>query len=109
MLAEMSYRFAIRRLAEDEGGDYLIEFPDLPGCMSDGRRSKKRSPTASPPIRGLIEALGAEGYPIPAPSRSAHIAGNGLGKIVARGSHIPGQSVTFRLHHAFHAARQKNP
>jgi hypothetical protein len=22
--------------AQDEGGGYLIEFPDLPGCMSDG-------------------------------------------------------------------------
>jgi hypothetical protein len=25
-----------RPLPEHEGGGYLIEFPDLPGCMSDG-------------------------------------------------------------------------
>src|SRR5882724_3888386 len=29
-------RLTIRRLTEDEGGGWLIEFPDLPGCMSDG-------------------------------------------------------------------------
>jgi antitoxin HicB len=30
------YPFDIRILSEDEGGGYLITFPDLPGCMSDG-------------------------------------------------------------------------
>ena len=29
-------RFEMRPLAEDEGGGYLIEFPDFPGCVSDG-------------------------------------------------------------------------
>jgi WD40 repeat protein len=31
-----SIRTVTRPLPEDEGGGYLIEFPDLPGCMSDG-------------------------------------------------------------------------
>jgi antitoxin HicB len=30
------YPFQIRPLTKEEGGGYLIEFPDLPGCMSDG-------------------------------------------------------------------------
>ena len=30
------YPFQITPLSEDEGGGYLITFPDLPGCMSDG-------------------------------------------------------------------------
>jgi antitoxin HicB len=30
------YPFTIRHLSKEEGGGYLIEFPDLPGCMSDG-------------------------------------------------------------------------
>ena len=29
-------RFKIRPLSEEEGGGYLIEFPDFPGCVSDG-------------------------------------------------------------------------
>jgi hypothetical protein len=35
MIPDVPCRFAIRPLPEDEGGGYLIEFPDLPGCMSD--------------------------------------------------------------------------
>lgn len=30
------YPFTVRQLAAEEGGGYLIEFPDLPGCISDG-------------------------------------------------------------------------
>lgn len=30
------YPFTVRPLAAEEGGGYLIEFPDLPGCISDG-------------------------------------------------------------------------
>lgn len=30
------YPFEVRPLTKSEGGGYLITFPDLPGCMSDG-------------------------------------------------------------------------
>ena len=30
------YSFEIRPLSEEDGGGFLITFPDLPGCMSDG-------------------------------------------------------------------------
>jgi predicted RNase H-like HicB family nuclease len=33
---QTDYSFTIRPLTPAEGGGYLIEFPDLPGCMSDG-------------------------------------------------------------------------
>jgi antitoxin HicB len=33
---QLKYPFEIRPLSEDEGGGYLISFPDLPGCISDG-------------------------------------------------------------------------
>ncbi|MBF0134783.1 MAG: type II toxin-antitoxin system HicB family antitoxin [Magnetococcus sp. DMHC-1] len=33
---EPNFPFMIRHLKKEEGGGYLIEFPDLPGCMSDG-------------------------------------------------------------------------
>ena len=35
-MKEIEYRFTIRPLSTEEGSGYLIEFPDLPGCMSDG-------------------------------------------------------------------------
>ena len=30
------YPYNIRPLSKEEGGGYLIEYPDLPGCYSDG-------------------------------------------------------------------------
>lgn len=35
-LKTIDYPFTIRHLTKEEGSGYLIEFPDLPGCMSDG-------------------------------------------------------------------------
>jgi len=32
-----SYRFTIRRLEEREGIGWHVEFPDVPGCISDGK------------------------------------------------------------------------
>ena len=32
-----SYRFTIRRLEEREGNGWHVEFPDVPGCISDGK------------------------------------------------------------------------
>ncbi len=29
-------RFEVRPLSAEEGGGYLVEFPDYPGCIADG-------------------------------------------------------------------------
>jgi antitoxin HicB len=31
-----AYRFTVRPLSKGEGYGYLVEYPDIPGCMSDG-------------------------------------------------------------------------
>ena len=36
MKATPQNRFEVRRLSAEEGGGYLVTFPELPGCMSDG-------------------------------------------------------------------------
>lgn len=36
MIGDIPYRFTVRPLEPDEGGGCPVEFPDLPGCMSDG-------------------------------------------------------------------------
>lgn len=33
---KLAYPFCISILPDEAGGGYLIEFPDLPGCISDG-------------------------------------------------------------------------
>ncbi len=35
-LPAFPYRFVVRPLTPEEGGGYLVEFSDLPGCMADG-------------------------------------------------------------------------
>lgn len=35
-LERQDFQFTVRPLAAKEGGGYLVEFPDLPGCVSDG-------------------------------------------------------------------------
>jgi antitoxin HicB len=71
MIPDVPYRFTIRPLSEDEGGGYLIEFPDLPGCMSDGETIEETIVYGVDAMRGWIEAMRAEGHPIPRPIRSA--------------------------------------
>ena len=36
MKATPQNRFEVRQLTAEEGGGYLVTFPELPGCMSDG-------------------------------------------------------------------------
>ena len=36
MKATPQNRFEVRQLSAEEGGGYLVTFPELPGCMSDG-------------------------------------------------------------------------
>jgi antitoxin HicB len=71
MIPDVPYRFTIRPLPDSEGGGYLIEFPDLPGCMSDGETIEEAITNGLDAMRGRIEAMRAEGHPIPAPTRSA--------------------------------------
>ena len=67
MIPDVPYRFSIRPLPEDEGGGYLIEFPDLPGCMSDGNTIEEAITNGVDAMRGWIAAMRAEGHPIPHP------------------------------------------
>ena len=61
MIPDVPYRFTIRPLSEDGGGGYPIEFPDLPGCMSDGETIEEAIVHGIDAMRGWIEAMGAEG------------------------------------------------
>ena len=36
------YPFEIRPLSEEDGGGFLITFPDLPGCMADGETPEEQ-------------------------------------------------------------------
>jgi antitoxin HicB len=61
MIPDVPCRFTIRPLPEDEGGGYLIEFPGLPGCMSDGATIEEAITNGLDAMRSWIEAMRADG------------------------------------------------
>jgi len=61
------YPFIIRHLSNEEGDGYLIEFPDLPGCMSDGETIDEAIENGQDAIKAWIEAAKETNRVIPIP------------------------------------------
>lgn len=62
------YPFQIRELSEDDGGGYLVAYPDLPGCMSDGDTIEEARHNASQALGDWLAARKKMGKAIPPPS-----------------------------------------
>lgn len=74
------YPFEIRLLDADEGGGYLISFPDFAECISDGETVEEALKNGRDALKATIAALKATGHPVPA----ANAGGVASGKFVAR-------------------------
>lgn len=61
------YPFIIRHLAKADGGGYLIEFPDLPGCLSDGETVDEAIHNGRDAVDCWLHAAEASGRSIPKP------------------------------------------
>ncbi|WP_097461478.1 type II toxin-antitoxin system HicB family antitoxin [Mangrovitalea sediminis] len=72
------YPFEIRRLSADEGGGYLISWPDLPGCMSDGETPAEAIENGRDAFDAWMGVYIEEGREIPVPG------GGASGKFIAR-------------------------
>jgi predicted RNase H-like HicB family nuclease len=62
------YRFVVRPLSDDEGGGYLVEFPDLPGCISDGETIEEAVANGQDAKASWIAAMTEAGRPVPPPT-----------------------------------------
>jgi antitoxin HicB len=69
------YPFAIRPLSPDDGGGYLIEYPDLPGCHSDGETPEEAMVNGRDAVRSYLLSCKKHGDPVPKPSSPAHSSG----------------------------------
>ena len=81
-----AYAHIISPLSAEEGGGYLITFPDLPGCVSDGETEAEAVENGRDAFIAVVSALADMGRDIPAPSFSpddATVPG-ASGKFVAR-------------------------
>ena len=68
MAAEMKTvpRFEIRPLSEIEGGGYLVEFPDYPGCVADGDTPERALEEGIDALNSYRKTLEELGRPVPA-------------------------------------------
>lgn len=58
-------RFEIRPLSEDEGGGYLVEFPEFPGCIADGATPEEAVREGRDALASYIKTLRELGRDIP--------------------------------------------
>jgi len=65
------YQFTVRPLSRDEGGGYLVEYPDIPGCMSDGETVEEAIANGREALRDCIEVFRESGRKLPKPSIEA--------------------------------------
>jgi antitoxin HicB len=69
------YPFTIRPLAIEDGGGYLIEYPDLPGCHSDGETPEQAIVNGRGAVRSYLMSCRKHGDPIPKPSSPVRSSG----------------------------------
>lgn len=67
----LEYPFITTVLPEAEGGGYLIEYPDLLGCMSDGETIQEAIENGRAAVQSWIETARAHGDEIPAPGSAS--------------------------------------
>ena len=81
-----AYAHIISPLSEEDGGGYLITFPDLPGCMADGETEAEAVANGRDAFVAVVSALADIGRDIPAPSFIPEdaTAPSASGKFVAR-------------------------
>ena len=69
-MSKLGYPCSITILSAEEGGGYLIEFPDLPGCISDGETIGEAIANGEDAILCWIETAKRYGDEIPQPRSS---------------------------------------
>lgn len=74
------YPFEVRPLSPEEGGGYLISFPDFAECISDGETVDEALVNGREALQATIAALKASKLAVPAPNSG----GVASGKFVAR-------------------------
>jgi antitoxin HicB len=69
-LERIPYPFIVRPLSEDEGSGYLVEFPDLPGCISDGKTPEEAIANGRDALKSYLLTAREFKQGLPKPGRS---------------------------------------
>jgi antitoxin HicB len=65
----MQHSIWVRPLSDEDGGAWLAEVPDLPGCMSDGETPEEAVLNVQDAIQEWIAAAAEMGREVPAPGQ----------------------------------------
>ena len=65
---ELEYPYTISTIPVEVGGGFLIEFPDLPGCVSDGETIDEAIENGKDALYCWIETANYYGDEIPLPN-----------------------------------------
>lgn len=76
-----NYPFTLRQLTKEEGGGFLIEFPDLPGCISDGETVEEAIDNGKDAVQCWIKAAKSSGRKIPEPEEYESYSGKWVQRI----------------------------
>ncbi len=69
-----AYVHVVSALSAQDGGGYLITFPDLPGCMSDGATEAEAVANGRDAFASWLAARDDAGKAIPPPAYQAESA-----------------------------------
>lgn len=61
------YPMTIRPLSEEDGGGFMVEFPDLPSCMADAETVEDAIQEAEDALQSWLDTAKKFGDPIPEP------------------------------------------
>ena len=74
------YPFEIRPLSSEEGGGFLISYPDFSECISDGETVEEALSNGKDALKSTIATLKSRNQLVPAPNSG----GVASGKFIAR-------------------------
>lgn len=62
-----AYPFTVRRLSDDDGGGYLVEYTGVPYCIADGKTTDEAIRHGRAALEACLVTIAESGHPIPTP------------------------------------------
>jgi antitoxin HicB len=79
-----AYSHVISQIPKEDGGGFLITFPDLPGCMSDGQNEAEAVANGKDAFKAWVSTRKDTGKEIPEPFYRPDTVPDVSGKFVTR-------------------------
>lgn len=75
------YPFEVRPLSEEEGGGFLISFPDFSECISDGETVEEAIRNGRDALEETVAALESMNLPVPEPGSGGGYSGKFIQRV----------------------------